>query len=115
MNIKYAVGLVLVPIYAALASLFLGYHHLPHFLDLFYGAVVFAPIAVWSGAVALRMWAVIALFLISMLVFEAFGALMSGPVPLGSAIVASLQDVLINTVPSALLFFAARLARSKFS
>ena len=113
MNYKYAVGLVLVPIYVALASVYLGYHHLPHFLDLFYGAVVFAPIAVWGGAVALRTWLATALFFIAMIEFDAFGALMSPPVPIVTAVVASLQDILINAVPSALLFLAARMVRSK--
>ena len=107
------VGLILTPIYVALASVYFGYHHLPHFLDEFYGAVVFAPIALLAGALALRMWVVLALYFISMLEFWLFGAFMSPPVPVMTAIVAFFPYVLINAVPSALLFFAGRIVRSK--
>ena len=113
MNLKYAVGLVLAPIYVAIASVYLGYHHLPHFLDNFYGAVVFAPIAVWSGVVGLRNWVAIALFLIAMLEFDAFGVFLSPPVPIMTVVVLCLQEALINVVPSTVLFVAARIVRSR--
>jgi hypothetical protein len=105
--------MALTPIYVALASVYVGYHHLPHFLDAFYGAVVCAPIAVLAGAIALPTWTAIAMYFISILEFYAFAVLMSPPVPILNVIGEFLPDALINAVPTALLFFAGRIARTK--
>ena len=113
MNNKQVVGMALTPIYVALASVYVGYHHLPHFLDAFYGAVVCAPVAVFAGAFALRTWMAIALYLISILEFYAFAVRMSPPVPIAVVLAGFPREVLVNAVPIAVLFLAARLARAK--
>jgi hypothetical protein len=106
--------MALTPIYVAAASVYLGYHHLPHFLDAFYGAVLCAPLAVVAGAAALPAWMAVAMYFIAMVEFYAFGAMMSPPVPIGKIILGFFPDALINGVPTALLFLAGWLARTRF-
>ncbi len=114
MTLRNVIFGVLALCYVAVGTLYVGFHHLPHFLDLFYGSVVLAPVAIACGILVGDWRLAIPLYFILFAEFFALAAAMSPPASIMYFyLIGYVVSSLINGVVSSLLYLLGRALRSK--
>ncbi len=101
-------------LYVGAGTLFVGFHHLPHGLDVFYGSAVLAPVAIVCGALALNWRLAIPLYFVLFAEVFILAAALSAPAsPAYLYLIGFVISSAINAAPASLFYLLGRALRPK--